>query len=127
MTFVLSQSRTSPTTGEERRLMPLLYQEFRRRPSVDRNDLGAAALNLCRTIRSTNPQVTSAKFYWINFNDLAFITEGEAGFNAGPPPQEAQAAVAAMYDFADEIHHRQLAEARLGQDAWEQAGRPAGT
>lgn len=110
--------------------MPITYQEFRRRPGVNRNDLGAAALNLCRTMRANNDKLTSAKFYWANYNDIAFIFEGEPGFDSqdgsGPNPDVAKA-VSAMYDLADQTFSRSLAEARLGQTAWEAAGRPAGT
>jgi len=108
--------------------MPIVYREFRRRPGVDRNDLGAAALNLCRTMRSNNDKISSAKFYWANYNDIAFITEGEVGFdnNDGQPNPDVAKAVSAMYDLADETLVRNLAEARLGQTAWEAAGRPTG-
>jgi hypothetical protein len=110
--------------------MPIIYEEYRRRPGVDRNDLGAAVLNLCRTLRANNDKIKSAKFYWASYNDIALIVEGEVGFRntdgSGPSPDVAKA-TSAMYDLADQTYFRELAEARLGQNAWEAAGRPSGT
>jgi len=109
--------------------MPVLYEEFRRRPGADRNDLGAAALNWCRVARANNDKIRSAKFYWASYNDIAFIVDGEPGWDNidGPPNPDFQQAMSAFYDLADRTYSRNLAEAAAGQQAWEAAGRPAGT
>ena len=64
--------------------MPLHVSKLERLDGADRNDLALAALEACRAARTT-PGVTSSRFYWVNPNEIAILTDAEPGHRLGRP------------------------------------------
>lgn len=108
--------------------MPVGITTYRRRPGADRNELALAALQLCRTLRG-HDDVTSSRLFWDGWNDITVITEGAPTMwnTDGSPDPDIMKATAGLADLADLTSQSRLAEAKMGQESYEVAGRPSGT
>ena len=101
--------------------MPLHVAKYERRDSADRNDLALAALEACRAARET-PGVLSSRFYWVNTDEIAIITDAEAGA-WGPgsgvviQPRAARATFA-LTDLAKNTSLEVWADARSGEETY---------
>ena len=102
--------------------MPIELQIYERRDNTNLEDLGNAALNVCRAWRAREG-IRSARFYWYAVDIVVFWIEGEAeGFNA---PADANSARAG-FNFADLARRTmsmRLSEPRAGEEAYRLAGR----
>ena len=102
--------------------MPIELQIYERRDNTNLEDLGNAALNVCRAWRATEG-IRSARFYWYAVNTVIFWIEGEAqGLNATADANMARA----VFDFADLARRTmamRLSEPRVGEEAYHLAGR----
>ena len=101
--------------------MPLHVAKYERRDSADRNDLGLAALEACRGARET-AGVISSRFYWINPDEIAIITDAEPGAwgqGSGNTPQpRAMKALFALADLAKNTSLEVWADARSGEETY---------
>ena len=103
--------------------MPLQVTKWRRKESASLNDLGLAALAVCRAQRARD-EVEDAKYYWGNPSEIWIIIDGaeEMVLNKNQTPES----LAAMYDLSDlatQIETAFLADARGGFETYEAAGR----
>ena len=109
--------------------MQMSYSRWERRDAAAREDLGRAALEYCRAQRAHNARVTAARYLWVDAgNTLAMLIEGQPGFaDYDPDPPEAlTSAQFRMNDVARQVSSELWTDARLGQEAYERAGRPSG-
>ena len=101
--------------------MPLHVSKYERRDSANRNELGLAALELCRASRE-NPGVSSSLFYWINTDQIAIVTDAEPGAwgqGSGNTPQpRTTKAMFALSDLAKATSNETWADARAGSDTY---------
>ena len=107
--------------------MPMLYSRWDRRDNANRTDFGLASLNMCRQQRGRDG-VTSARYYWSDASTIVVLVESERRLL---PLEPGNADLAkggfAMNDLARRVDSDTWAEARLGFDAFQSAGSPAGT
>ena len=81
--------------------MPLHVNKYERYQSTDRNDLGVAALELCRAARESDG-VTRSRFYWVDANEVAILVEADPGaWGTGSGAQIGARAGAAVFALAD--------------------------
>ena len=108
--------------------MPATYVRWERRDDADRNEMGLAALQLCRRWRAHGADV--AKFYWANPSTIIMFHEGSPeALNVGNFNQDGDnaAAMFAMDDLARLVEAQPLVDGRGGQEAFQRAGSPTGT
>jgi hypothetical protein len=81
--------------------MPLHVSKFERYSGADRDQLGDVALEWCRSARESEG-VNSAKYYWVDPNQIAFVTDAEPGaWGPGADAQPNARFVKAMFSLAD--------------------------
>ena len=101
--------------------MPLHVDKYERRDSADRNDLGLAALEACRGARETTGVITS-RFYWVNPDEIAIITDAEPGAwgpgSGNPAPPRAIKAMFALADLAKNTSSETWGDARSGEETY---------
>ena len=95
---------------------------WERRDNADRNDLGNAALAVCRSLKAMDA-VTSSRFYWHNADTIVIWTEGEASAFEMPPDLNVAKAFYALADLAKTTKDWRLLDAKLGEEAYRAAGR----
>ncbi len=97
--------------------MPLHVNKYERYQDTDRNDLALAALALCRAARATDG-VTSSRFYWIDPNEIAILTEAEPGAwgtgSGGEPDAQNVVALFALADLSRNTVNEVWIDARTG-------------
>jgi hypothetical protein len=101
--------------------MPLHVSKFERLEGADRNDLALAALEACRAARAT-PGVTNSRFYWVNPNEIAILTDAEPGAwgpgsGNAPDPRNAKA-IFALSDLARQTVTESWVDARAGAETY---------
>jgi hypothetical protein len=99
--------------------MPLHVSKFERYPTADRNALAAAALEWCRAARAADG-VNDSRFYWIDPNEIAIVTDAEpgawgAGSNAQPTARAAKA-IFALADLARNTSTETWGDAKAGAE-----------
>jgi len=64
--------------------MPIQLSIWERRDNGEREAMGNIALAVCRAIRKTKG-ITSSRYYWSGYEQIVFLTQGEAAAlsNAG--------------------------------------------
>ena len=101
--------------------MPLHIAKYERRDNADRNELGLAALEACRSARET-AGVTDSRYYWANPDEIAIITDAEPGAwgqGSGNTPQpRATKALFALADLAKNTSTEIWADARSGTETY---------
>lgn len=101
--------------------MPLHVAKYERRDSTDRNDLAQAALEACRSARES-AGVTDSRFFWINPDEIAILTDAEPGAwgqGSGNTPQpRAMKAMFALADLARNTSVETWADARSGEETY---------
>ena len=101
--------------------MPLHVSKFERLGGADRNDLALAALEACRAARAT-PGVTTSRFYWVNPNEIAILTDAEPGAwgpGSGNTPDARNAkAIFALSDLARQTVTESWVDARAGAETF---------
>ena len=101
--------------------MPLHVTKYERRDNTDRNELGLAALEACRSARET-AGVADSRFYWVNPDEIAIITDAEPGAwgqGSGNTPQpRAMKAAFALADLAKATSTETWADARSGVETY---------
>jgi len=106
-------------------VMPLHVSRFERYSDADRDQLGVAALEWCRSARESEG-VTSCRYYWIDPNQIAIVTDAEPGaWGPGAAPQPNARYVKAMFSLADLARNTSSetwADARAGSDVRQLAG-----
>jgi len=99
--------------------MPLHVSKFERMEGADRNSLALAALEACRAAREA-PGVTSSRFYWVNPNEIAILTDAEPGAwgpGSGNAPNARNAkALFALADLARQTVFETWVDARAGEE-----------
>jgi hypothetical protein len=104
--------------------MPLHVNKFERYESTDRNDLAMAALEVCRTSREA-AGVNSARFFWVDPNEIAILTEADPGAwgpgSSAQPTHNAMAAFFALADLARNTFSETWADAKAGEDTYKLA------
>jgi hypothetical protein len=104
---------------ERERSMPLHVSKFERLEGADRNALGMAALEACRSARSI-AGVNNSRFYWVNPNEIAILTDAEPGSwgpGSGNAPDARNAKAAfALADLARQTVNETWVDARAGQE-----------
>jgi len=108
--------------------MHIQYSRWDRAHQTSREELGSAALRWCRALRGSNTKVHSARYLWVDPNTIVTIVEGEPGFADfnQDVPEELLRAQFALNDVARRVTHELWTDARVGQQRYEQAGRPTG-
>ena len=105
--------------------MSYRFYMFERRDHAKHEDLANAALALCKGARQTEG-ITSAKFFWSGFDDIAFLIEGDNNaLNApfsGDPEANARAGFAFM-DLAKQKMDIRLTDPKISAEAFQMAGR----
>ena len=106
--------------------MPIQIQVWERRDNADRNALGNAALDLCRTSRIDG--IRSARFYWHGADAVVLLTDGETDAlndlgNAAKTTADRSRALFALSDLATATLAMRLTEPGVGQEAYRRAGR----
>ena len=101
--------------------MPLHVSKFERLDGADRNDLAQAALEACRAARAT-AGVTNSRFYWVNPNEIAILTDAEPGAwgpgsGNGPDPRNAKA-IFVLSDLARQTVNETWVDARAGAETY---------
>jgi hypothetical protein len=101
----------------------LVVTKWDRRDTASREELGLAALQLCRAQRARG-HVTSSRFYWVTPDEVAIVdeTEDRAGYFS-PAGEELGAALFAMADLASLSFNEQWADAATGEAGYRAAGR----
>jgi len=98
--------------------------KFERYPSADRNALAMAALEWCRAAREHNG-VNSSRFYWIDPNEIAVVTDAEPGAwgngSGAELSDRAAKAVFALADLARSTGTEAWADARSGAEMFNSA------
>ncbi len=101
--------------------MPLHVTKYERRDSAERNDLGIAALESCRAARET-PGVTSSRFYWVNTDEIAIITDAEPGAwgqgSGSTPLPRSVKALFTLANLAKNTSTETWADARAGSETY---------
>ena len=101
--------------------MPLHVDKYERRDSADRNDLGLAALEACRGAREAQGVITS-RFYWVNPDEIAIITDAEPGAwgpgSANTAPPRAIKGLFALADLAKNTSTEVWSDARSGEETY---------
>ena len=93
-----------------------------RRDNADRNEFALAALAVCRNVKKQDGIKTS-RFYWYNADSIVIWSEGEASaFDYSPNPDLAKD-MFALADLGKLTQNWRLSDARLGEEAYKQAGR----
>ena len=104
--------------------MPLHVTKYERYQNADRNDLALAALEFCRAARESEG-VTSSRFFWIDPNEIAILTEAEPGAwgtgSAIQPSRRAASAVFALADLTRNTVNEVWADARAGEETYKLA------
>ncbi|MEZ4501732.1 MAG: hypothetical protein R3C39_03835 [Dehalococcoidia bacterium] len=104
----------------------LVMQTFERRDHADRNEMALAALQLCRVQRARS-NVSSAKFYWPSWDSIAVLVECSSFEMDEQPNPDLAKAGSGLANLARMTDFKIMAEAGVGQEAYEVAGRPSGT
>jgi hypothetical protein len=104
---------------EREKVMPLHVSKFERQAGADRNALGLAALEACRAARAT-AGVSDSRFYWVNPNEIAILTDAEPGSwgpgsGNGPDARNAKAGFA-LADLARQTVNETWVDARAGEE-----------
>ena len=104
--------------------MPLHVGKFERYPSANRDDLALAALEWCRAARASEG-VNDSRFYWIDPNEIAVVTDAEPGAwgpgsGAEVSPRAAKA-LFALADLARSTSTETWADARSGAEMFGRA------
>ena len=98
--------------------------KFERYPSADRTALAMAALEWCRAARE-HDGVNESRFYWIDPNEIAVVTDAEPGAWGNGSGAEfsgrAAKAVFALADLARNTSTETWADARSGADMFNSA------
>ncbi len=104
--------------------MALHVSKYERRDGADRNELGIAALEACRSARET-AGVIDSRYYWINPDEVAIITDAEPGAwgpgSANTPQPRATKALFALADLAKNTSLEVWADARAGSETYKVA------
>ena len=109
--------------------MHVSYSRWERRDTTSREELGQAAIRLCRAQRTANAKVQAARYFWVDAgNTIVVLVEGEPGFADFNPEPEAELARAqfALSDVARQVGSELWTDPRLGLDLFDRAGRPTG-
>ena len=97
---------------------------FERFPTADRNALAMAALEWCRAARE-HDGVNDSRFYWIDPNEIAVVTDAEPGaWGSGSRAElsaRAAKAVFALADLARNTGTEAWADARSGAEMFDRA------
>ena len=98
------------------------YMRWERRDGADREQLGAAAFNLCRASRHQGSR--SCRFFWVNADTIVIVTEVDDPhlFDDEPKPELAQA-MFALSDLARQTHTERWIDPRDGEANYRTAGR----
>lgn len=95
---------------------------FERYPSTERNALAMAALEWCRAARE-HEGVNDSRFYWIDPNEIAVVTDAEPGaWGAGAGAELSPRAAKAVFAFADlarNVSTETWADARSGAEMFD--------
>ena len=104
--------------------MPLFVGRWERRDGADRDALGRAALAMCRNARSTEG-VRDSRFYWVNADTVAIITDAEAGaWGPGSGARQTADGAKALFAMSDIARSGPLetwVEARAGEETFQLA------
>jgi hypothetical protein len=106
---------------EREREMPLHVAKYERLAGADRNALGSAALEACRAARES-AGVSGSRFYWVNPNEIAILTDAEPGSwgpgSANGPDARNAKAFFALSDLARQTMNETWSDARAGQETY---------
>lgn len=103
--------------------MTLQVSYWERRDGADRNAFAQAALELCRATRAA-PGVEDSRFYWTDPDTVVIQTTAKSAEVFGSPPNgKVAASFFGLADLARQMRNEQWTEPRMGQAAYEQAGR----
>ena len=104
--------------------MPLHVSRYDRYPNTDRNKLATAALEACRAARASDG-VSSSKFFWIDPNQIAILTDAEPGaWGIGSGREPSARGAAAMFGLADlarNTSYEVWADAKAGETTYKLA------
>jgi hypothetical protein len=99
--------------------MPLHVSKFERYSGANRDQLGIAALEWCRSARESEG-VNSSRYYWIDPNQIAIVIDAEPGtWGTGSGAQPTARYIKAMFSLADLARNTSTetwADARAGSD-----------
>jgi len=99
--------------------MPLYVSKFERLEGADRDSLALAALEACRAAR-TMPGVANSRYYWVNPNEIAILTDAEPGAwgpgSANTPDSRNAKALFALADLARQTVNETWVDARAGEE-----------
>jgi hypothetical protein len=119
--WFLKALNVTPSTKAKEWTMPLHVTKYERRDSADRNELGLAALEACRSTRE-NPGVISCRYYWVNTDEIAVLTDAEPGAwgpgSGNTATSRSTKAMFALADLAKSTSNETWAEARAGTDTY---------
>ena len=102
--------------------MPLHVTKYERRDNADRNELGIVALEACRAARE-QPGVTSSRYYWVNADEIAIVTDAEPGAwgpgSGNAPTPRSTKSMFALADLAKNTSTETWADARSGTETYD--------
>lgn len=102
--------------------MAIQLTRWERRDGADRNELGSAALEVCRASRRAEG-AQSCRFYWSSTDGIAILWEAESAQVFDRPATADQArAMFALSDLAHPSGMERWADPRAGREAYQLAG-----
>ena len=103
--------------------MALRATYWERRDTADRNALGNAAYDYCRTSRGVKG-IRSCRFYWTSADTIVILADAESAevFDRPGTPELGKAAFV-LSDLARSVRDERWIEPREGVEAYRQAGR----
>ena len=103
--------------------MAFLLQHCERRDGADRIEFGEAAYGLCRALQGSDG-IRRARFYWVNADRIAVLTEAESREDFDRLPRsELAGALFRLADLARFIDEERWFDPAVGEDTYRMAGR----
>ena len=105
--------------------MPIQLNIYERRDNGDREAMGNLALAMTRIVKAREG-IRSSRFFWYRWDNIVFITEGEAEALNSPGSAAPGDMARAVFDLADnarETLNWRLSEPQASEGTYRAAGR----
>lgn len=102
--------------------MTINIWHWERRDAADREDLGKAAFALTQAMRASE-DVHSSRFYWVDADTIAVMTDATGAVSDAPPNPDAAMAMFALSDLARQSRREQWMDPGAGEQTYRLAGR----
>jgi hypothetical protein len=102
--------------------MTINVTHWERRDATDREDLGKSAFALTQALK-TSDGVASSRFYWVDADTIAVMTDAATGMSEAPPNPDAARALFALSDLARQTRREEWMDPGTGERTYRSAGR----